>query len=243
MSRFRRTMSDSSSALDRLLGRRNFVTKAVAGSSIAVLGGLYVFTDDRLTRAAAAQTRPDGKPRLPPGQRVIEALKPMGGAPGRANPAKFRLQIHGEVERPFVLDFAGLLALPALEQRADVHCVTGWSVLGARWKGISMRELATRARVKGSARHVIFEAAHGYTANVPLAEALGADSMVTWQLDGKPLARPHGSPVRALVPSLYFWKSAKWLQGIRFVNRDDPGYWETRGYHNHADPWREERYA
>jgi DMSO/TMAO reductase YedYZ molybdopterin-dependent catalytic subunit len=90
---------------------------------------------------------------------------------------------------------------------------------------------------------VIFEAAHGYTANVPLREALGPQIMVVRELAGAPLPRAHGGPLRALVPHLYFWKSAKWLTGIRFVARDEPGYWETRGYHNHGDPWREERYG
>ena len=90
---------------------------------------------------------------------------------------------------------------------------------------------------------MIFEAAHGYTANVPLKEALAPGVMVTYRHQGQPLGRPHGPPVRGLVPDLYFWKSAKWLTGIRFVTRDQPGYWETRGYHNHADPWTEERYG
>ena len=102
---------------------------------------------------------------------------------------------------------------------------------------------AAKAGIRDSARHVIFEAAHGYTANVRRDMALGDDVMVSWEIDGRRLARAHGAPVRALVPDLYFWKSAKWLTGIRFVRRDEPGFWETRGYHNHADPWKEERYG
>jgi DMSO/TMAO reductase YedYZ molybdopterin-dependent catalytic subunit len=125
----------------------------------------------------------------------------------------------------------------------DVHCVTGWSVLGARFRGIRVRDLAERAGVHPTARHVIFEAAHGYTSNVPLREALAPDVLIAHELDGRPLPRTHGGPARAVVPSLYFWKSAKWIDGIRFVRRDAPGYWEVRGYHNHADPWREERYG
>ena len=108
---------------------------------------------------------------------------------------------------------------------------------------MTLETLARRVGVRDTARHVIFEAAAGYTANVHLGEALAPNVMITWALDGRPLTRPHGPPVRALVPDLYFWKSAKWLTGIRFVRRDAPGYWERRGYHNHADPWREERHA
>src|SRR5690606_9934550 len=124
-------------------------------------GGLYALADD-LTRAAQAQTRQDGRARLPPGQRVIEALKPMGGTPGDPRPSEFRLRVHGEVESPFTLTFSELLALPSVTQTCDVHCVTGWSVLDARFTGVRVRDLAERARPKATARHVIFEAAHGY---------------------------------------------------------------------------------
>ena len=151
--------------------------------------------------------------------------------------------MHGEVEDPFTIDFADLVAMDNTLLRADVHCVTGWSVLGAKWRGVKIKALAEKAGLKRTARHVIFEAAHGYTANVRLRDALADDGLVTWELDDKPLARTHGSPVRALVPDLYFWKSAKWLTGIKFVERDEPGFWEVRGYNNHADPWKEERYA
>jgi DMSO/TMAO reductase YedYZ molybdopterin-dependent catalytic subunit len=116
-------------------------------------------------------------------------------------------------------------------------------MLDSRWRGVQVAHLAKLAKVRDSARHVIFEAAHGYTANVRLAEALAPSVLVAHQHDGKPLTRPHGPPARSLVPDLYFWKSAKWLTGIRFVRKDQPGYWETRGYHNHADPWKEERYG
>jgi DMSO/TMAO reductase YedYZ molybdopterin-dependent catalytic subunit len=229
-------------AIERLLKRRRFIRGAAAGSTLFALGGLYYFSDT-LTREARAQTRADGRPRLPPGQRVIERLKPMGGQPGDPNPANYRLKVHGEVEAPYELDFAGLLTLQQLTVSYDVHCVTGWSVLGAKWTGVSLLELAKRARVKESARNVIFEAAHGYTANVPRKDALQPNVMVVHRLDDLSLPRTHGGPARGLVPDLYFWKSAKWLTGIRFVQRDEPGYWETRGYHNHADPWKEERYS
>ena len=230
--------------LDRLETRRQFLKKAAAGSLIVALGGgLYRLASDDMTRAARAQKRSDGRPRLPPGQRVIEALRPMGGEAGSARIEDFRLQVHGEVERPFTLDWKQLVAMPATRQVADVHCVTGWSVLGSTWTGVQVKYLAERAGLKPTARHVIFEAAHGYTANVRLAEALRPDVLVAYELGGKPVPRRHGAPVRGLVPDLYFWKSAKWLTGIRFVSRDAPGYWETRGYHNHADPWREERYG
>lgn len=222
--------------------RRRFIRLAASGTAVAAFGGFYLLSDE-LTREARAQTRADGKPRLPPGQRVLKAWKPMGGEPGDPSLEQLRLKVHGEVEAPFTLSYADLLAMPQTALSVDVHCVTGWSVMDAKVKGVLLSTLAERAKVKPSARHVIFEAAHGYTSNVPLREALGPQVMVTRELNGAPLPRTHGGPLRALVPHLYFWKSSKWLTGVRFVARDEPGYWETRGYHNHGDPWREERYG
>jgi DMSO/TMAO reductase YedYZ molybdopterin-dependent catalytic subunit len=167
----------------------------------------------------------------------------MGGEEGDPSPSSWRLRVHGEVENPFTIDFSSLLTLPQVEQPCDVHCVTKWSVLDAVFTGVRVADLAARAQVKPSAHHVIFEAAYGYTSNVLLREGLAPNVLLAHRLDGNPLPRAHGSPVRALVPDLYFWKSAKWLTGIRFSAEDQPGYWETRGYHNHADPWREERYG
>jgi DMSO/TMAO reductase YedYZ molybdopterin-dependent catalytic subunit len=228
-------------ALDALRSRRRFIREAAIGTTIVALGGLYYFADP--AAGGDGELRPDGRPRVPPGQRVLKALKPMGGEPGSALRQDFRLALSGEVEEPLVLDFAQLSSVGAVELALDVHCVTGWSVLGARFKGVRLADLAARVRPKASARHVIFQAAHGYTANVPIREALVPDALVAFELDGQPLRSPHGAPVRAVVPDLYFWKSAKWLTGIRFVGRDEPGYWERRGYNNHGDPWREERYG
>lgn len=222
--------------------RRVFLKQLAAGAGIVALGGLYQLVDSGAERTARAQKRPDGRPRLPPGQRLISALRPMGGIASETTPSTYRLRIHGEVEHELSLTLAQLLALPQTEQLCDVHCVTAWSLLDAKFKGVRVADLAKLAGVKPTARHVIFEAPV-YTANVPIKEALAPDVLVAHEHNGAPLSRPHGPPVRALVPSLYFWKSAKWLTGIRFVTRDEPGYWEVRGYHNHGDPWLEERYS
>jgi DMSO/TMAO reductase YedYZ molybdopterin-dependent catalytic subunit len=227
----------------RLLERRRFIQRALSGTAVMALGGGAYALSDELTREAQAEMLSDGRPRVPPGQRVLQALKPMGGEPGDPDPGRFKLRVHGEVEVPFELRFDEFLALPQVERRLDVHCVTGWSVLGARFEGVPLERLVARARPKANARYVIFEAAHGYTANVPLREALSPNVLLAQKLEGAPLPRAHGGPLRAVIPALYFWKSAKWLTGVRFSSKDQPGYWETRGYHNHADPWREERYG
>jgi DMSO/TMAO reductase YedYZ molybdopterin-dependent catalytic subunit len=239
-----KTDARSAEARRRLEERRRFILTATAGTAVAAFGGWFVLSDNSLTSAARAQVRPDGRPRLPPGQRVIERLRAMGGREGDPAPRNFTLTISGAVDNPFTIDFRELVGLPGVRtQASDVHCVTAWSVMGARFTGVGVRELAERAKVRPGARHVIFEAAHGYTANVRTDEGLAPNAMVVWELDGEPLGRAHGAPVRALVPDLYFWKSAKWLTGIRFSERDEPGFWEIRGYNNHADPWKEERYS
>ena len=155
---------------------------------------------------------------------------------GRRHPSAYRLKVHGEVEAPFEIGLAELLQMPQIEQTCDVHCVTKWTLLDAQFTGVRVSALAARAKLKSSARYAIFEAAHGYTANVDLAEAMKPNVLVAHRHEGKALARRHGAPVRALIPDRYFWKSAKWLTGIKFVAADEPGYWEKRGYHNHAEP-------
>jgi DMSO/TMAO reductase YedYZ molybdopterin-dependent catalytic subunit len=221
--------------------RRQFLLTAAAGTAVAALGGWYFLGD--LLDPAYAESRDDGKPRVPPGQRTIGSLKDMGGEEGDGTTSGWTLQVHGEVSDPFELDWKGLKAMEQTTQLADVHCVTGWTCLDVEWKGVLLSAIAARAGVTDAARHVIFEAAHGYTANVPLAEAMRPNVMLAHRMNGKSLPKEHGKPVRILVPDLYFWKSAKWLTGIRFAAEDDPGYWERRGYHNHGDPWKEERYG
>ena len=224
--------------------RRAFIKTAAAGTALMAVGGaLARLAADDLTKKARAEKRSDGRPRLPPGQRVIEYLRPMGGDEGDGDIKTFKLKVHGLVKRPFEINYEGLLKLPQVEKTADVHCVTGWTMLGGLYKGVQISKLAEIAEMKSEARYVILEAAHGFTANVPLKEATADNALITYRLNGKPFALAHGAPVRGLIPDLYFWKSAKWITGIKFVKDDKPGYWEVRGYHNHADPWKEERYG
>ena len=229
--------------LAQTFARRRFLQQASAGATLMALGGVYTIADDGFLAAAKAQTLADGRSRVPPNQRVITSLRPMGGQPGDPSKSKHRLKIHGEVQTELDLGFRDLLKISQVTRAEDVHCVTGWTVLGAKWTGVQIATLAKQAGVLKTARYVIFEAAHGYTANVPIEHAIAANAMVAHKLDGVPLAGEHGAPLRAVVPNLYFWKSAKWLTGIRFAKRDESGYWERRGYHDRGDPWLEERFA
>lgn len=158
------------------------------------------------------------------------------------DPARWKLRFFGLVENPFEIGFDELRAMPPAGWRGDIHCVTRWSKKDTSWTGVPLRALLERARPAASVSHVVQHAHTGYTTNLPLREVLGDDALVAYEFDGRPIEPLHGGPVRMLVPKKYFWKSAKWLHGIELLDRDAPGFWEIRGYHNEGDPWKEERY-
>jgi DMSO/TMAO reductase YedYZ molybdopterin-dependent catalytic subunit len=182
--------------------------------------------------------------RLPPGQYLTEKWPVLhaGDVPD-VDVSIWRLTVGGEVESPLTLSYEELLALPATEVNTDIHCVTRWSRFDAAFKGVHWRELASLCRPTPTARFAIAHAEHGFTANVPLAALEDEHALVAYEADGEPLTPEHGGPVRLVVPTKYFWKSAKWLTGIELSSVDKPGFWERYGYHNDADFWKEERYA
>jgi DMSO/TMAO reductase YedYZ molybdopterin-dependent catalytic subunit len=183
--------------------------------------------------------------RLPPGQYTTERFPVLhvGDVPTYADDlSDWDLGVFGAVDRPYVLSWTELLALPAVEVTQDIHCVTKWTMLDTVWKGVPLRDLFDRAGLQPAAAHLVEPAEHGYTTNVPLADAL-EHGMVAYEFGGAPLDPDHGYPARVVIPHLYFWKSAKWLRGLEAVEHDRPGFWETNGYHNYADPFREQRYS
>ncbi len=192
---------------------------------------------------APIEKLPDGKDRLPPGQ-YLTTKWPVLSYERTPNqlPTDWRLKITGKVENPFELTWEEFLALPRTMLNADIHCVTTWSRYDNTWEGVHIREILQRAKPLRSAKYVIAHSWTGYTTNMPLADLDDDDVMIAIMHDGEDLAPEHGGPVRLLVPKLYFYKSAKWLDGLEFMEQDRPGFWEQRGYHNHADPWEEERY-
>ncbi len=222
--------------------RRDFM--ATAGGTLVSIGlpGLFVKLTEPENRAWAAALRPDGRPRIPPGQQAVKALVPMGGTAGSGNIDGWHLKIGGQVEHPQTISFRNLMGLNQVNQTCDVHCVTGWTLLDSKWRGIRLTELMKLAGVKKRARFVIFEGHAGYTSNIPLSEAVKENVILAHQFFGDRLPKAHGAPVRGLVPDRYFYKSVKWLEGIRFSEIDEPGYYESGGYSNTADPWKEERY-
>jgi len=183
-------------------------------------------------------------PSVPPGQTVTEGFPVLhvGDVPS-IDLRTWRLRISGLVEAPFELSYEELRALPATEWRGDIHCVTRWSKKDTAWTGVRFDDLLARAKPLPSATHVVQHADNDYTTNLPLSAMHGDDVLVAYAFDGKPIAPIHGGPVRMVIPKKYFWKSAKWLNGIELLDHDEKGFWEVRGYNNDADPWKEERYA
>jgi DMSO/TMAO reductase YedYZ molybdopterin-dependent catalytic subunit len=182
--------------------------------------------------------------RLPPGQYLTEKWPVLhAGSVPRTDLAAWDLRIWGEVEEAAALDWEQLQALPSTEITVDIHCVTRWSRFDTSFRGVHWRELAALARPRSSARFVVAHAEQGFTANMPLEALEADDALIAYEADGEPLEPEHGYPLRLVIPSRYFWKSAKWLRGLELLEHDRPGFWERYGYHNDANYWQEQRYA
>lgn len=182
--------------------------------------------------------------RLPPGQYHTERFPVLhvGDVP-HYDMTKWTLRIFGAVAREVTLRFDQLVALAPVDITTDIHCVTKWSKFDTTWTGVRLRDLYDLAGPQPDVRHVIMHAEYGYTANVPLADTLGDNCLLTWAYDGQPLEPEHGYPARTLIPHLYFWKSVKWVRAIELSAGDKPGFWERNGYHNYGDPFREQRFT
>ena len=182
--------------------------------------------------------------RVPPGQYLTEKWPVLhyGEIPG-VELATWDFRVDGLVDRPLRLSYAELQQLPRTELQADIHCVTRWSLLDSTWGGIAISELLKLVRVDPAATHVLVHAEQGYTTNLSLDDFLRPENLLVDTRNGEPIGPEHGWPLRLFVPHLYFWKSAKWVRRLEFLDRDRPGFWESYGYHNHGDPWREERYG
>jgi DMSO/TMAO reductase YedYZ molybdopterin-dependent catalytic subunit len=181
--------------------------------------------------------------RLPPGQYLTEKWPVLhAGTVPNTDFATWDFRVFGEVEGPLTLTWEQLQELPSREVTVDIHCVTRWSRFDTSFRGVHWSDLAALVRPKPSARFVVAHAEQGFTSNLPLAALEDEEALIAYEADGEPLTPDHGWPLRLMVPSRYFWKSAKWLRGLELRADDQPGFWERYGYHNDADFWREERY-
>jgi DMSO/TMAO reductase YedYZ molybdopterin-dependent catalytic subunit len=180
--------------------------------------------------------------RLPPRQGVPRYWPVLhAGAVPRVSLDDWTFRASGLVEAEAVWSWEQFRALPSAAVLADMHCVTHWSVLDNLWEGVTVREVMRRVRLRPEAGFMLVHAEGGYTTNLPLGDFLGEDCVFAWGRNGEPLSAEHGGPLRLVVPRLYAWKSAKWVRGVEFLAEDRPGFWERSGYHNHGDPWKEER--
>jgi DMSO/TMAO reductase YedYZ molybdopterin-dependent catalytic subunit len=185
-----------------------------------------------------------GMPKLPIGQSLTTKWPVLDlGSKPEIGREKWKLVIDGAVEQPVTLTYADLLALEQVTEASDFHCVTTWSRMDMVWTGVRLLDLAALVRPRDEAQYVATHAYDGYTTNLPLEEALKPDVLIGHTVDGQPLPREHGGPVRMITPQLYAWKGAKWISRIEFLAVDRPGFWELRGYSNSAHPWRNDRYS
>jgi DMSO/TMAO reductase YedYZ molybdopterin-dependent catalytic subunit len=182
--------------------------------------------------------------RVPPGQRLTDKFPVLHyGSTPKFDRETWDLRVFGLVADPVTISYDQLLELPATRIVADIHCVTGWSKLDTIWEGVLFRDLVKMVEVKPEAMFVMAHCEQGFTANVPLDVLMDDDALLAYRYDDLPLSPEHGYPLRLVVPKKYFWKSAKWVRGLEMMAQDRLGFWEVRGYHNGADPWKEERYA
>jgi DMSO/TMAO reductase YedYZ molybdopterin-dependent catalytic subunit len=188
--------------------------------------------------------KPSGDARVPPGQKVVTnfPILDLGILPD-INKANWMLRIHGLVENELNLDWSAFQAMPQITDISDFHCVTRWSKLDMQWDGVSARQLLMMAGPLEIAKYVTLHSYDNYTTNLPLEAILDDDVIIAHSALGYPLTTAHGGPVRMVVPKRYAWKSAKWLKAIELHEFDRPGFWETRGYHNEAFPFEEQRFT
>ncbi len=182
--------------------------------------------------------------RVPPGQRLTRDWPVLHyGSVPRIKPDEWRLRLFGLVDRERSLSLPEFQALPQGKVFSDVHCVTGWSRLDNLWEGLPASAIKDLVKILPEARFAIVHARGDFTANLSLDDFFQDDVILATKHDGMKISPEHGYPVRLVVPRLYFWKSAKWISGVEFTSEDRPGFWESHGYHNHGDPWKEERYG
>ena len=182
--------------------------------------------------------------RLPPGQYLERDFPVLSAGPTPRTPlGDWTFSMTGEIDEPRRWTWDEFRKLPTETITRDIHCVTKWSKLGTVWEGVTIDDLLAAAGLaEPPAPYLMAHCDGGYTTNLPLEDLLGGKGLVATRFDGEPLAPEHGGPARLLVPHLYFWKSAKWVRRLRFMEHDEPGFWESLGYHAYGDPWREQRY-
>ncbi len=199
--------------------------------------------DRFVSRGFQGRRQPIPAGRVPPGQYVTRDFPVLSAGPTPHVPLdQWSFTIDGLVRQAARWTWDEFVDLPSRAYVADIHCVTKWSKLDTRWKGVDVETVLERVELDPRARFVLAYCDGGYTTNLPLEDVRGGKAFVAYQYDDRPLDPEHGGPARLVVPHLYFWKSAKWIRGLRLLERDERGFWEDLGYHDRGDPWKEQRY-
>ncbi len=181
--------------------------------------------------------------RVPPGQYLAKGFPVLTyGATPKVNMEEWEFRVWG-LATAKTFTWSDFMALPQQEFTADFHCVTRWSKLDVKWTGIKVTDFMQLIEVEPQAAYVMEHCYGGYTTNIPLEDFVREENFFAFKLFGEPLPEKHGGPMRLVVPHLYAWKSAKWINGLEFLEKDEPGFWERNGYHNRGEPWAEERYS
>ena len=187
---------------------------------------------------------PETSGRVPPGQSLTTDFPVLSAGPTpRVDLEAWSFTLKVGPKRLASWNWHEFNALPQTELQADIHCVTKWSKLDTTWRGVSIDDLLSAAGVLAPTPFLLAHSYDGYSTNVPTEDVVGGKAMIALSYGKQPLAADHGGPARLLVPHLYFWKSAKWVNALQFTERDEAGFWELRGYHMYGDPWREQRYT
>jgi len=187
---------------------------------------------------------PELADRIPPGQSLTQGFPVLSAGPTpRIRPEDWTFTLKIGPKPVATWNWDEFNALPQTKMTRDIHCVTTWSKLDTRWQGVLIDDLLAEAGIEPPTDFILAHSYDGYSTNVPLKDLTGGKAMIALLYDGMPITPDHGGPARLLVPHLYFWKSAKWVNGLQFTERNEPGFWELRGYHIYGDPWREQRYT
>jgi DMSO/TMAO reductase YedYZ molybdopterin-dependent catalytic subunit len=190
------------------------------------------------------QRPPEIADRIPPGQSVTEGFPVLSAGPTpRVGTDTWSFTLRVGPRTVATWNWDAFNALPQTEMTRDIHCVTKWTKLNTKWTGVLIDDLLASAGLVPPTAFTLAHSYDGYSTNVPTADLIDGKATVALRYDGAPLTPEHGGPARLLVPHLYFWKSAKWINGLQFTTRDEAGFWELRGYHIYGDPWREQRFS
>jgi DMSO/TMAO reductase YedYZ molybdopterin-dependent catalytic subunit len=206
---------------------------------------LFADNAEMISRGFLGRRRPaEVENRLPPGQYLVTDFPVLSAGPTPRTPLdKWSFTLEGLVQKKVSWSWEEFRKLPGQSFTVDISCVTKWTKLDTKWLGVSIDTLLEAVQLDSTSHYVMAFSDGGYTTNIPLDEIVKGQAFVAYEFDDKPLAPEHGGPARLVVPHLYFWKSAKWIRGLRFMDRDKAGFWESLGYNMHGDPWKEQRYS